>query len=123
MSEKRVTVWVQRFNDRSTLMLQWIDPDTGRRKSKTAGTSDEGEAEAARVDLEADLNAGRYQEASRMSWERFRELFTDEYVSARRPGTRTVYETVLNLFEEICSPRAVRAITERTISQFAAGLR
>ena len=40
MPEKRVTVWVQRFPDRSYLMLQWLDPDTGRRKSKSAGTAD-----------------------------------------------------------------------------------
>ena len=25
-----MTVWVQRFKDRPTLMLQWLDPDTGK---------------------------------------------------------------------------------------------
>jgi hypothetical protein len=39
MPEKRVTVWVQRFKDRPHLMLQWTDPDTGRRKSKSAETA------------------------------------------------------------------------------------
>jgi hypothetical protein len=47
-------------------MLQWIDPDTNRRKSKSAGTADEKEAEKARADLEYELNHGRYQEASRL---------------------------------------------------------
>src|SRR5262245_52011516 len=70
MPEKRVTVWVQRFNDRAHLVLQWTDPDTGRRKSKSAGTADEGEAERKRADLEYELNHGRYVEASRMNWER-----------------------------------------------------
>ena len=41
MAEKRVTVWVQRFKDREALVLQWLDPDTGKRKSKSAGTADE----------------------------------------------------------------------------------
>src|SRR5262249_35354697 len=49
MANQRVTVWVQRFRDRPTLMLQWIDPDTGRRKSKSAETADEKEAEQKRV--------------------------------------------------------------------------
>jgi integrase len=123
MPEKRVTVWVQRFKDRPTLMLQWLDPGTGRRKSKSAGTADEREAEAARVDLEADLNNGRYQEASRMTWEKFRELFTEEYVAPLRPSTRRVYANVLNLFERVCNPRVLRGISERTVSAFAAGLR
>jgi hypothetical protein len=44
MPEKRVSVWVQRFNDRPHLVLQWLDPDTGKRKSQSAGTADEKEA-------------------------------------------------------------------------------
>jgi integrase len=123
MPEKRVTVWVQRFKDRAHLMLQWIDPDTGRRKSKSAGTDDEKEAEQARADLEYELNHGRYQEASRMTWERFRELFEDEYLPNCRPWTRKKFETVFNHFEGTCSPGRLRAITERTVSAFAAALR
>jgi hypothetical protein len=40
MPDKRITVWVQQFSDRPNLMLQWHDPDTGRRKSKSAETPD-----------------------------------------------------------------------------------
>jgi hypothetical protein len=39
MPDKRATVWVQRFKDRPTLMRQWIEPATGRRKSKSAKTA------------------------------------------------------------------------------------
>jgi integrase len=123
MGDKRVTVWVQRFADRSTLMLQWIDPETGRRKSKSAGTADEGEAEAKRVDLESDLNNGRHQEASRMTWERFRELFEVEYVAPLRIDTRDNYAATLNLFETLCDPQSLRSINARTVSRFAAGMR
>src|SRR5262245_28105724 len=123
MSETRVKVWVQRFKDRPHLVLQWTDPDTGKRKSKSAGTADEKLAEARRVDLEADLNNNRHQEASRMSWERFRQLFEEEYVGALRPGTRKVYANTLNLFERVCNPGSLRSITQRTVSSFAAGLR
>jgi hypothetical protein len=86
------------------LVLQWIDPETGKRKSQSAKTADPGEAEAARVDLESDLNNGRCQEASRMTWERFRELFEDEYVAGCRPSTRENYDDTLNQFEELCHP-------------------
>src|SRR5262249_34620711 len=123
MPDKRVNVWVQRFPDRANLMLQWLDPDTGQRKSKSAETAGPEEGGAARGDLEYELNNGRYQEASRMTWERFRELFEDEYLPNCKASTRKVYANVFNLFESICNPRTLRAVNERTVSSFAAGLR
>ena len=97
MPDKRVTVWVQHFKDRASLVLQWIDPETGQRKSRTANTNDEKDADKARADLEYELNHGRYQEASRMTWERFRELFEAEYLPNVRPGTRRCYDSVMNV--------------------------
>jgi integrase len=123
LPDKRITVWVQQFKDRPTRMLQWIDPETGRRKSKSAGTADEKEADDKRGDLEADLNAGRYAEASRMTWDGFRELFEREYVAPLRPDTRKKYAAALDLFEELCHPGQFRSITGRSISAFAAALR
>jgi hypothetical protein len=120
---KRITVWVQRFKDRPALMLQWIDPDTGKRKTRSAETADEKEAEAKRVDLESDLNNNRYQEASRMTWGRFRELFEAEYLPGVRPGTRRWYHSTLDKLEQLCKPKQVRSVTSRTVSAFVAALR
>jgi integrase len=123
MNDKRIKVWIQKFKDRSTLMLQWLDPDTGRRKSKSAGTNDPKRAEIARADLESDLNHGRHKEASRMSWERFRTMFEAEYVVNTRPQTRRNYADTFNLFEELCRPGMLKSITERTVSRFVGALR
>src|SRR5262245_33836409 len=123
MPEKRVVVWVQRFPDRDNLVLQWHDPETGKRKSKSAETADEKEAEDRRVDLEADLNAGRHREASRMSWGRFRELFEEEHVAGTRPNTRVNFQATFDLFEKLCSPQRLASINERTVSRFVAGMR
>lgn len=123
MSEQRVNVWVQRFSDRPTLVLQWFDPDTGARKSKSAKTTDEGEAQKARADLEYELNHGKYQEPSRMDWERFRQLFEEEYLAGQRPRTREKYQTVLDVFEQVVNPAKLRGITERTLSLFVKGMR
>src|SRR5262245_47421328 len=110
MPERRVNVWVQRFPDRGNLMLQWLDPEPGRGKTKSAGTADPEKAEKARGDLEYELNHGKYQEASRMTWERFRELFEAEYLSGLREATRQRYEDVFDLFEELGRPGRVKAI-------------
>lgn len=56
VQDKRIRVWVQNYRDRNNLMLQWIDPEDGRRKSKSAGTMNRDEAEQRRADLEAALN-------------------------------------------------------------------
>ena len=52
MYEQGIRVWVQRFYDRPTLILQWVDPDTGQRKSQSAKTTDFEKAEIARRNLE-----------------------------------------------------------------------
>jgi integrase len=123
MQEKRVTVYVLKPKDRATLQLQWVDPDTGGRKSRSAGTDDEREAEKARADLEYQLNHGMYQEASRLDWQRFRELFEAEYLPGLRERTREKYNTVLDVFEQVCHPAKLRAVTERTLSLFVKGMR
>lgn len=123
MSEKRIRVWVQRFKDRDALMLQWIDPDTNRIKSKSARTSDPEKAEAKRVDLESDLNNNRYQDVGNISWEQFRERFEEVYVAGKRPNTQANYEDTLDQFERLCNPVRVRSIKEGTISAYLACMR
>ncbi len=121
--DQKVRVWVQRFTDRDTLVLQWHDPETGKRRSKSAGTSDPDGAEAARRDLEYELNHGLHWQASDMPWPRFRQLFEAEYLTNLRPKTRERYADVLNLFEELARPGRLRSVGERSVSAFAAALR
>jgi integrase len=123
VNEKRVVVWVQHFADRPYLMLQWHDPQTGKRKSKSAETCNPLDAERKRADLEDELNNGPHRDASSLSWERFRELFEAEFVAGRRANTRRNYRAALDLFERVCGPKTLCSVTERTVSAFAAGLR
>jgi hypothetical protein len=123
MSEERVTVYVLKPKDRSTLQLQWVDPDTGARRTKSAETDDPDKAEQARADLEYHLNHGLYQEMSKLDWHRFRELFEAEYVVGLRRKTRLKYTTVLDVFEQIINPAKLRVVNERTLSLFVKGMR
>lgn len=122
-NEKRIVVWIQTFKDRDALMLQWIDPETGKRKSQSAGTNIRSVAEMKRTILEADLNRGFHQDVSRMSWEKFRELFEREHVSGCRPKTAIYYAETFNSFERLCNPATLRAVSTRTISAFVGKLR
>src|SRR5262245_55934269 len=122
MSEKRVIVWVQNRADRPQLSLEWTDPQTGKRRSRSAGTCNPLDAEKARADLEYELNHGLHKNTSGMSWETFRELFEAEHVSFRRPSTRDNYAVALDGFEGACSPRGLRAVKERIVSAYASKL-
>jgi integrase len=123
MQEKRIVVWVQRFKDRQHLMLQWFDPQTGKRKSKSAETTDADAAEIKRGDLEAMLNAGLHKESSRMGWEAFREAFEAEYLPGVRASTASLFRHTFDLFEELGRPVQLRALNERSLSQFVAAMR
>jgi integrase len=123
MAEKRVHVWVQHFADRPHLMLQWLDPDTGKRKSKSAETCNPKEAEHRRADLESDLNNGRYTAASGMTWEHFRDLFEAEYLPGLRASSQSRYREVLDLFERLCNPRTLAGVNERTLSALKVAMR
>jgi hypothetical protein len=123
MSDHRVKVWLLRPKGRTSLMLQWVDPDTRRRKSRSAGTDDEEKAERARADLEYELNRGRYKEASRMTWERFREVFEDESLPGVRPSTARNFRNTFDLLEQTCNPSTLRSVSTRMVSRYVAELR
>jgi integrase len=123
MPEKRITVWVQHFADREYLMLQWYDPDTGKRKSRSAQTNNPVDAEKKRADLEYELNNGLYKEPSKLGWEKFREMFEDEYVAGLRETSREKYTAVFDVFEQIVNPGKLHTINERVLSQFLKGMR
>ena len=103
-------------------MLQWIDPDTGRRKSRNDRTADEKDVEQTRPGLEYEPNQGTNQEASRITWLRFRELFEAEFAAGRRANTQRNYRVMMDLFQRVSNPNSIRSINERTVSSFVAGL-
>lgn len=122
-SENRIHVWVQAFKDRPALMLQWIDPETGARKSKSTGTSDADKAEQMRSDFEYELNNGLHAEPSKITWEHFRDLFMKEYAAGLRDRSQEKFETVFDVFEQEMKPGKMSAINERVISRFVQALR
>lgn len=76
-----------------------------------------------KTELEYELNHGLHKEASRMSWERFRELFEAEYVSGCRPNTRQNYADTFASFEKLSNPGSLKSITTRTLSAWVGALR
>lgn len=118
----RIHVWIQEFAGREHLRLQWIDA-SGKRRTRSAGTSDRQRAEELRCDLEADLNAGRVVEPSKTTWQEFRQAFETEYLPGVRPGTARLYQIALDQLQDCCAPALVRDVDARSLSRFVAWLR
>src|SRR5215831_12940666 len=120
---QRVNVWVQEFKGRKYLQLQWHDPHTGDRLTRTTGTNDPQQAEAQRADLEYALNHGMYSGSGSVPWEKFREMYLSEHAAGFRERSREKVETVFDVFEECCHPKQLGKITERVLSAFVVKLR
>ena len=120
---ERARVRVHRFADRKNLVLLWRDPATGRVRTRSAGTADPARAEELRADLEYELNHGGLAGGEKITWARFRQLFEEEHLAARRPNTRNNYRVLFDHFERIARPAGLRGVSERTVSAFAAALR
>jgi hypothetical protein len=123
MTEKRITVYVLRPKDRPYYRLEWVEPDTGLRRGKSAGTADPAEAEKKRADLEYELNHGIRAEPSKMPWETFRALYEDEKLAGAREATRKKAGYVFDAFEELAHPKTLGVVNERMVSRYAAKLR
>jgi len=122
MSEQRITVYVLQPKDRPFLKLEWVERETGIRRSKSTRTADTAIAAKARADLEYELNHGLHREPSKMPWDTFRETCGDEKLAGSREATRKKAGYVFDAFEELARPRTLGAVTERTLSRYATAL-
>jgi integrase len=119
----RITVYILTLNDRRFLRLEWLEPETGRRRGKSAKTDDPDVAEKARADLEYELNHGMAHEPSKMPWQTFRQYYEDEKLAGTRTATQAKAGYVFDSFEELARPQTLGSITERTVSKYATRLR
>jgi integrase len=123
MRQNRITVYILNQKDRAFLKLEYVDPDTGKRHSKSAKTAHPGDAEKARADWEYELNHGIASEPSKMPWEAFRERYEEEKLAGLREATRKKAGYVFDAFEELASPKRLGVVNERFISRYVVSLR
>lgn len=120
---ERITVYVCNQKDRPGLILQYVEADTGRRRSKSAKTDDPGKAEQARADWEYELNHGLHRDPCKMTWEDFRDLYAEEKLATVREATRKKAGYVFDSFAELAHPKNLGVVNERMVSKYAAELR
>jgi len=107
-----------RDRGRPQLQLYYACPLTGRRITRSAGTSDWDQAKRRAVEWEIKLGEGETK-PGRTSWAAFRERFEDEHTAHLSVGGSAAYTTALNAFEKhIGKPKVLNDITPAVMSTF-----
>lgn len=121
MEEIRVTV--VKFGDRKHLQMQYRDPITGKKKTRSTRTTSHRDAERAAAKWEAELREGRYKPPSKVTWEEFRRRYEDEVLPSHAENTDGKVASVFNAVEKFLNPDRLCQITAERISYLQSQLR
>lgn len=108
---------------RKHLVLRWTDPTTGKVCEKSAKTASQRDALRLAGELAAKLREGRYAEASRITWEEFRERFEQERNPSFATRSKDGYSAMFNAVVRLVNPHRLQGLTAPAISRFAGELR
>lgn len=134
---KQVKVTVVEFDDRAHYQLQWRDPITGRKRTKSTKQVDPEEIGVLRtgrkrerekakmfaMQLQVQLNAGQYKEPSKLTWEEFRSRYEREVLPGLADGTTGKVLGVFRSFERICGAKKLADVTAERVSYYQSKLR
>jgi len=118
-----IRVTVLRYPDRENLVLAYIDPVSNKRRTKSAGTSNEKDAWKAAAKWEEELRAGKYVSPSKITWKEFRQRYERERLASQSVSARKSTGTAFNLVERVLSPDRLAKLTTATMSKMIAELR
>jgi integrase len=118
-----IRVSVASYGDGRNLMMVYKDPTTGKKVAKSSGTTSRKEAERAAAVWQDELNSGRYQAPSRLTWAEFRRRHTAERLSAMPESTQMAYRVALDHLERIVNPDRLAKLTPQVMSRFQADTR
>lgn len=122
-SNERISVCVFKRTGRKHFEAQWIDPVTGKKKTRTAGKATKRAAERAVAVIEAELRAGRFRERARITWAEFRERYETELQAARAEKTAAKAASAFNAVERLIGPKFLVSLNADQISRFQSRLR
>ena len=118
-----IRVTVASYGGGRNLMMVYKDPTTGKKVGKTSGTIDRTTAERAAGVWQDELNTGRYQAPSRLTWAEFRRRYEEEKLTTLAPRTQLSARSSLNQLERVLNPDRLAKLTATTMSRFQSELR
>ncbi|HUE15041.1 MAG TPA: site-specific integrase [Planctomycetaceae bacterium] len=120
---KRISVIVFRPAGRPYFMAQWVDPTTGRKKTRSLGTNIRRDAEREAAKVQDDLRNFRKGDPSRTAWATFRERYEREHGANLAPNTREHVAYMFNTVEKLIGPATLAEMDASAISTFKMRMR
>ncbi len=124
-----IRVTVVEFGDRKHYQMQYRDPITGRKKTRSTGVKRTGrkrehtEAERVAAKWESELREGRYVAPCRITWADFRERYENEVLTSLAETTDRKVSGVFNVIEKHLNPTILADLTAARLSGYQAKLR
>ena len=118
-----IKVTVIKYPDRDNFVLAYTDPVSGKRKTKTAGTSKESAAWKAAAAWEEELKAGPHCPRSKVTWADFRKRYEAEHASGLTENSRAIIRFALNCVEKHLNPDRLVKVNASTLSTLQTKLR
>lgn len=119
---KFVKVSIMKRGRSRNWLAYWIDPVTGRKRTRSLKTHDERTAIRLSQRIQNSINAGESIDEG-PTWTQAIEAFKADTFPSLAPASRANTNTTLKYLEEFIRPRSVAALNEQAISTFAALLR
>jgi integrase len=120
---EEIKVHVNDYGNGRNLVMLFVDLVSGKRVTKSTGTTDPGTAERAAGEWEKELRSGLYKSPSKITWAEFREKYENEKLSGLAPGTGEVARASFNHIERILAPDRLCKMTAPVLSKFQSALR
>ncbi|MBW3597693.1 MAG: site-specific integrase [Planctomycetes bacterium] len=129
---EEIKVSVVEFGDRKFYMMQWRDPLTGRKQTKstkilrTGKKRERREAERVAGEHEKALQSGQFKPPSKTTWGEFRNRYEDEVLTSKADGTFSKVSGVFNALEDVLNladDTRLAALTDDRLSGYQSALR
>lgn len=121
MAEIKVTVFKPK--GRKYFQAQWVDPITGKKKTRSTGTNLKREAERFAGKLAGELNSGTYRGKLQTKWSDFRERYESEVVPGFADRTAEKVRATFRAVERIINPKMLATLNGEQISRLTSELR
>ena len=119
----RVSVFI-RTGRSPFYQMQYRDPDTDNKVSRSTGEKKKRDAERVAAKWEAELNEGRYaRRLGRMQWLDFRRQYEDEVLASLAERTDDKVTSVFNVLERTINPRRLGDLDGNSLSRYQKLLR
>ena len=118
-----IKVSVNSYGPERPLSLVYVDPISGKKKAKSAGTTDWREAERLAGELEKELLAGRYAPPSKITWEQFVDRYKAEHLASLKPKTVESATYALDAVKTYLDPDRLVKVNAAALSKLQSKLR